>query len=40
MTIEPIEPPGGLLLVYEWYNMLSICIEDSWNVWGRVLLGN
>jgi hypothetical protein len=29
-----IEPPGRLLLVYECYNMLSICI----NVWGRVLL--
>jgi hypothetical protein len=35
-----MEPPGGLLLVYEWYDMLSIYIEESWNVWGRVLLAN
>jgi hypothetical protein len=27
-----IEPPGGLLLVYECSNMLSICIWERWNV--------
>jgi hypothetical protein len=36
----PIEPPEGLLLVYECYNMLSICIGERWNVWGGVLLAS
>jgi hypothetical protein len=35
-----IEPPGGLVLVHEYYNMLSICIGERWNAWGRVLLAN
>jgi hypothetical protein len=29
-----IEPPGGLLLVYECYNMLSICIGGRDGMYG------
>jgi hypothetical protein len=27
-----------LLVVYECYNVLMICIGEIWNAWGRVLL--
>jgi hypothetical protein len=33
-----IEHPGGIFLVYKCYNMLSICIGERRNAWGRVLL--
>jgi hypothetical protein len=35
-----IEPPGGQFLVYEFYNMPSICIGERGDAWDRVLLAN
>ncbi len=34
-----IEPPAGLLLVYECYNMCSLYISEAWDEGGRVYLG-
>jgi hypothetical protein len=30
--------PGGLLHLIECSNMLSICIVESWKVWGLVFV--
>jgi hypothetical protein len=35
-----IEPPGGLWLVFDCYDILCICIVERWKALGIVLLWN